>query len=82
MNRLWNQGRVWALLAFGVALIALAAWVFQRTGLSWVTLAVVVIAAGCVVAMVYLWWVSARTARTLDETRIARSPTKPKTRQL
>jgi predicted lysophospholipase L1 biosynthesis ABC-type transport system permease subunit len=81
MNRLWRRGRVWMLLAIGAALIALATWTLQRTGLSWITIAVAVIAAGCVAAMGYLWWVSARTARTLDETRIARSPTKPKTRQ-
>jgi flagellar basal body-associated protein FliL len=80
MTRLWRRGRVWTLLAIGAAVIVLATWAFQRTGLSWITIAVVAIAATCVAVMLYLWWMSNQASRSLDDLGSPR-PKKPKTRQ-
>ena len=63
MTRIWNRSRVWLSRAIGVAMIVLAALAFHRSGLSWIMIALVAIAVGCVAAMVCLWWVSAQTTR-------------------
>lgn len=61
-------------------MIVLATWAFQHTGLPWVTIAAVAIAATCVAVMVYLWWMSDQASRSLDDLGSPR-PQKPKVRQ-
>ena len=78
MNRL----RARILMVMGAAMIVLIVWAYQLSGLSWITIAIAAIAAGCVTAMAYLWWVSSRTARTLDDLRSTRKTVKPNIRQL
>ncbi len=80
MRRSRRRGWVWTLLAIGVAMIMLAIWAFHLTGLSWVTIAVVAMAATCVAVMVYLWWMSDQASKSLDDPGSPHSK-KPKTRR-
>jgi cation transporter-like permease len=53
----------WGLAVFGTAMAGLAAWAFQRYGVSLVAAAAAVIAIACIAAMLYAWWLARRALR-------------------
>jgi hypothetical protein len=69
MSILRTRGRVWLAAASGVAALVVGLWTYRQSGLSWVTLAVTIVGAGCVAAMIILWRASDETAKTLDALR-------------
>jgi len=66
MNFQWTRGRVLWVAVMATAALAGAFGVYREFGLSWATLIVVAVGAGCVVAMVYLWRVADETTKKLD----------------
>jgi len=66
MNIQWTQGRVLWVAVIAVTALAGAFWVYRVSTLSWATLVIVVVGAGCVAVMVYMWRVADETTKKLD----------------
>ena len=65
MNGWHTRGMRWGLAVFGTAMAGLAAWTFQRYGVSLVATVATAIAIACIAAMLYVWWLARRALRSL-----------------